>query len=153
MAAVEILNYMKAAAIDVEMDITGFKIRRDRTPDLDLRKHSFDLAPSGVTDTLAVSLRRYEQDLELAVIAADFQNHAAELLSVANNSVSVAAVNALLYCFSGDYLSVLFKMIVAQPKFFQRSVIERLLIVEYKSFSVVGMQGNKLYFSHNNFTS
>ena len=113
MVTVEELNDMESAAIDVKVDISRFKIRRDRTPNLDLRIHSFDLTPSDVPDTFAVSLRRYKQYFELTSIAFDFQNNAADLLPVTNNTVSCAAVNTLFDCLTGDYLSVLFKMIIS----------------------------------------
>lgn len=102
MVTVEELNDMKTAAIDVKVDIPRFKIRRYRFPNLDLRIHSFDLTPSGVTDTFAVSLRRYKQYFQLAVIAVDFQNNPANLLLITNNAVSYAAVNTLFACLKTD---------------------------------------------------
>ena len=64
MMTVEKLDDVKAAAVDVKMDIALLKIRCDGFPYLDLRKHPLNFAPCGVADTLAVNARRNEKQLQ-----------------------------------------------------------------------------------------
>ena len=139
---------MKTAAIDIEMDIPLFKIRSDCLPDLHLRVQLFHLAPCGITNTLAVNEGRNKEYLKISPLTFDLQYHAADILIVTHDSVSLAAINRPLYRITGNYLPILLKMIVTPPEFLKRTVIERLLIIKDKLFSVEIFQFFKLYFRH-----
>ena len=87
MVAVEEFNDMKAAAVDIKVDIALFKIRRDGLPNLYLRIHLLDLAPCGIADTLAVDMRRYKEQIEITFIAVDAYNCPADDFSITENTV------------------------------------------------------------------
>ena len=60
MPAVEELDDVEAALVDVKMDVPLFKIRSAGLPDLGLGVHALDLLPSCKADTLAVRVGRDE---------------------------------------------------------------------------------------------
>ena len=118
------------------MDITLFKIGRDRLPDLHLRVQLFYLAPSRIADTLAVHTGGNKKNLKVSPLAFDLQYHTADVLTVIHNTVSLTAINRPLYRLTGNDLSVLFKTVVTFAEFVQCAIIERILIVKDKLFSV-----------------
>ena len=127
---------IEKAAIGVEMYIPLFKIGRDRLPDLHLRVQLFHLAPSRIADTLAVHTGRNKKYLQVSPLAFDLQYHTADVLTVIHNTVSLTAINRPLYRLTGNDLSVLFKTVVTFAEFVQCAIIERILIVKDKLFSV-----------------
>ena len=58
MVFVEKLDYLKAAAVDVKVNVAFFKVRRNCFPFLYLRIHSLDFLPCGVADAFAVNRGR-----------------------------------------------------------------------------------------------
>ena len=128
-AVIEFHN-MKAAAVHIKMNIPLFKIRSDRLPDLHLQMQLFHLAPSRIADTLAVHMGRNKKNLKISHFSFDLKYHTANILTVTNYAVGFSAVNRLFYRLTGNDLFVFFKMIVPASEFLQRSVIERLLIIE-----------------------
>lgn len=101
MVTVEELDDMKAAAVDVKVDIALFKVRSDSLPYLHLRVHSLDLTPCGITDTLAVNTRRNKEQLQIALISADTDNNSACGFSVTNNAIRFAFADCFLYRCAG----------------------------------------------------
>ena len=134
---VEKFDDMKSAAIDIEMDVTLLKIRRDSFPDFYFGMKLFDLAPCCIADAFAVCLRRYEKYFKITAPAVGRYYDTADFLSVEYDAVRFAAVDRMLYRFTRDYLIVFFLMIVAQSEFLKRAVIERFLIIEYELLAVV----------------
>ena len=140
MMTVEKLDDMKTAAVDIKVDISFFEIRSDSFPNPDLRIHTLNLAPRGVADTLAVSTRRYKEQLQIAFIAFNTDNRTSGCFSVTNNTVCLAVDDRFLDRSAGNDLSVLLKVFVAQPKLLCRSVSERLLIVENELIFILSPQ-------------
>ena len=89
MVSVEELDDMKSAAVDVEVDITLFKIRRDGLPDLHLRIHSLNLTPRGIADTFAVDMRRYKKQIQISLVTVNTDNSSACDFSVIENTVRI----------------------------------------------------------------
>ena len=58
MVFVEKLDYLKAAAVDVKVNVALFKIRRNCFPFLHLRIHSLDFLSCGAADAFAVNRGR-----------------------------------------------------------------------------------------------
>ena len=54
MMAVEELDDMKAAFIDIEMDVPGFEVWSTGLPDFCFRIQAFNFLPGGIADALAV---------------------------------------------------------------------------------------------------
>ena len=142
---VEKLHDLKAAAVDVKMDIAFLKIRRDSFPYLVLRVHPLNFAPRGIADTLAVSARRNEKQLQIALIAVDAYNDSARNLSVTDNAVSLAVFYGVFYCCVRDNLAVLLKVIIPHAELLSRAVAERLLIVKDKLLFVIICKRGQLY--------
>ena len=136
-------DYMKAAAVDIEMDVANFKIRRDGLPNLDFGVELFYFTPRSISDALAVYLRRNEKQLQIARVPSTLIT-----TPVLHYPVCFAAVNGMFNSFAGYDLAVIFKMIVAAPEFFKRTVIECLLIIVYELLPIIRSQWNKYYFCH-----
>ena len=138
---------LKAALVDVEMDIALLKIGCAGLPNLRFRVQSLNRLPRAVADALGVLLRGNEQDLQLVVMRffVDLQNNASNPSAIQNNAVSLAIgrVNTTLDGFARDDLSVKIKMGVTLAEFLDRSVLERPLIVKDKLLTVVCCEGNK----------
>ena len=73
------LNDMKSAAIDIEMDIALFELRRDRFPDLYFGVQLLHRAPCGVSNAFAVYFRRHKQYFMIAAFAVGRYYHSADL--------------------------------------------------------------------------
>lgn len=142
------MSVTESAAIDIEVYITLFKIRRNGFPDRDLRMHCFDFTPCRISDAFAVNVRRYEQQFKLTVIVFCFDNNTVDRFIVLYDPESCTLVDRTGNRLMGDDLAVLFKMIVPLTKLFQCTVIECFLIVPYKLLSVGRFKRNKLYFCH-----
>lgn len=67
MVAVVKLHNMETAAVHIEVNVPLLKIRRDGLPDLHLRMQLFHLAPCRIPDSLAMNIRRNEENLQIAV--------------------------------------------------------------------------------------
>ena len=83
---------MKAAAVDIEMDIPLFKIRSDRLPHLHLWMQLFNLAPCSIADTLAVNIGRNKENFKISPIAFDLNYYAADVLTVTYYAVGLTAI-------------------------------------------------------------
>ena len=140
MVTVEKLHDVEAAAVDIEVDIPLFKIRRNGFPDRYFRVQPFHRAPGSVADALAVRLRRNEQQIEVAARAVHADDHAADGLTVLHDAVRLPAVDGVFDRLARNDLAVFFKVIVAAAELFQRAVVERFLIVKNELFPVVGGQ-------------
>ncbi|WP_211221536.1 hypothetical protein [Selenomonas ruminantium] len=57
--------------------------------------------------------------------------------------MDASIINGFFYSGLGDNLATSFNVIIMKVKFFHGSVIKSILIVAYKLFPVIGLQGNK----------
>ena len=141
---------LKAAFIDVEMDIPLFKIWRTGFPNLGFRVQSFNGKPRAISDPSAVRLGQDKKDLKVVVIVffVDLQYYAADVLAVNHNAVCfiVRIVDAMLDRLAGNDLTFKVHVIVTLAKFYERTVLERPLIVNDKLLAVVSRQRNESYF-------
>ena len=141
---------VKAAFVDIKMNIALFKIGRAGRPDFGFGVQSFHGKPSAVADAFAVFLRRNEKKLQLVVMClfVDFQHHTANLSVIIQNPICLAVgrINALLNRRTGNDFAVLLKMIVPQTEFFRRTILERLLIIKNELLTVIRLQRCKGYF-------
>ena len=78
----------------------------------------------------------------------DFQHYTANLSAIIQNPIclAVGCINALLNRRTGNDFAVLLKMIVPQPEFFNRTILERLLIIKNKLLTILRFQRGKGYF-------
>ena len=77
---------MKPAAIDIEVYITLFKIRRNSLPDSDLRMHCFYRTPRCVSNAFAVNGRRNKKQFQLAEIVFCSDNDTAHRFVILHDS-------------------------------------------------------------------
>ena len=133
------LNDMKTAAIDVKVDIALFKVRCDGFPYLHLRINPLNFTPCGIADTLAVDMRRYKQQLQIALVTIHTDNSSACDFSVTNNTVRVSFADCFLYRCAGDDLAVFLIVFVTQSELLDCAVVERLLIVKNELLSVISL--------------
>ncbi len=131
------LNDMKSAAIDIEMDIALFEIRRDRFPDLYFGVQLLYRAPCGVSNAFAVYFRRDIQYFKITVFAVCRYYNSSDFFAFKDYPIRFAAVYLVLYRFAGNDLIIFFIMVIAQSEFLKRAVIESLLIVEYELLAVI----------------
>ena len=132
---------LKAAFIDVEMDIPLFKIWRTSLPHLGFGVQSLNGKPRAIANSSAVRIGRNEKDLQVVVISfpVDLQYNSSNVFTVNDNSVSfiIRIIDAIFNRLAGNDLSVKINMIVALTKFNHRAVLERPLIVKNKLLAVV----------------
>ena len=83
---------LKAALVDVEMDIALLKIGCAGLPNLRFRVQSLNRLPRAITDALCVLLGGNEQNLQLVVMCflVDPQDYTANTLAVDNDAVGLA---------------------------------------------------------------
>ncbi len=67
MLLVVILNNMKSALVDIEVDVPLFKIRSTSLPNFRFRVKSFYLRPNGLTYTLALNTMLHIQEIQMVV--------------------------------------------------------------------------------------
>ena len=68
MMAVEEFDYVEAASVDIEVDVSCLEIRRAGLPDLCLRIEPFDLLPRSLAQPFAVRCRVDEQQVQMVVL-------------------------------------------------------------------------------------
>ena len=133
------------------MDIALFKIWRAGCPDLGSGVQSLHGKPSAIANAFAVFLRRNEKKLQLVMMCffIDFQHYTANLSAIIQNSIclAVGCINALLNRRTGNDFAVLLKMIVPQPEFFNRTILERLLIIKNELLTVIRFQRARVTFA------
>ena len=67
MLFVEILDNVKSALVDIEVDIPLFKIRSTCLPNFCFGVKSFNLSPNGLTYTLALNAMLHIQEIQMVV--------------------------------------------------------------------------------------
>ena len=149
MMAVEELNDMKPAAVNIKMNISTLKIRCNGFPYFYFRVQFFDCAPGGIADSPAVNFWGNKQKFKVPLITFDPDDHAADRLSILHDPISLPFINGSLNGLPGDDLTFLFEMIIPAAEFFQCTVIKCFLIIRYELFPIVGGQWGKYYFRHN----
>jgi hypothetical protein len=144
------LVYLKAAFVNVEVDIPLLKIWRAGLPHLGFGVQSLNGKPRAVSYSSTVRIGRNEKDLKMIVIRffVDLQYHAADVFAVNHNAVCfiVRIVDALLDRLAGNDLTFKVHVIVTLAKFYECTVLERPLIVNDKLLAVVSRQRNESYF-------
>ena len=83
---------LKAALVNVKMNVTLLKIRRAGLPNLGFGVQSLNCEPRSVADPLCVLFGRDKQNLEFVVVAlfVDFQNNTTNSLATNNDAVGLA---------------------------------------------------------------
>ena len=56
---------METASVDIEMDVSGFKVRGDRLPDFNIWVEFLNFAPCRITYALAVTLGKSKKDIAI----------------------------------------------------------------------------------------
>ena len=144
------LIYLKAAFVNVEVDIPLLKIWCAGLPHLGFGVQSLNGKPRAVSYSSAVRIGRNKKDLKMIVIRffVDLQYHAADVFAVNHNAVCfiVRIVDAMLDRLAGNNLTFKVHMIVTLAEFYECTVLERPLIVNDKLLAVVSRQRNEIYF-------
>ena len=143
MAVIEFDN-VETASINVEVNIPFLKVGRDSFPYRHFRMQLFHRAPGGIADAPAVRFGRDKQKIEIASHTVYSDNDAADSLPVLHDPISLAAINGLFDGLAGDdFVLLLLEVVIAATEFFQCTVIERLLIIQYVLVSVIRSQRNQ----------
>ena len=91
---------LKAALVDVKMDVPLLKIRRAGLPDHRLGMQRLDRLPRAKANALAVLVGRRKEDLQMVVVRfpVDLEDHAPHALAVRDNAIGlvVGRVDATL---------------------------------------------------------
>ncbi len=148
MVAVEKLHDMKPAAVDVKMYIAFLKIRCYGFPNLNLMMQFFNRTPGGIANTFAVNFWRNKQQFEIPSVSINFDDCAANRLSVPHDPISFPFFNGSLNGLPGNDLTIIFEMIISASEFFQCTVIKCFLIIRYELFPIIGSEWYKYYFRH-----
>ena len=134
------LDNMESATVDIEMNVTLFKIWGHRFPHTNLWVHTFHLTPGCISDSTAMDMGRYEQKFQLSTecIFIDANHYATYDLTIFGNAVSLSiwGINSLFNGVTGDDLAILFKVVITQSELFCGSIFKSLLIVEDKLVAV-----------------
>ena len=118
---------LETTFVDVEMDISFFKIRGAGFPHFRFGVEGFHCLPRAVTDAFGVLFGRNKEDFQFVVVSlvVDFEDHTADLSAVQHNAVSFAirSVNTTLDGSPRNDLAVIVDMVVPLTEFFQRTIL------------------------------
>lgn len=95
MVTVVKLYNMKATTIDIEMDISCFKIWRYGFPDFNFRMEFLDCAPCCIPDAFAMHFGRYKQQVEISVLSIYLDNYATDRSPFLHDPISHATIDGL----------------------------------------------------------
>ena len=145
MARIIELNDLKAALVNVKMDVARFKIRRDRFPDFDFWIDLLNRSPGSFANSVTMHGWIDKQQFQTAMITFNVYNGPACFLTILPDTIGRALINTVLNRLARDYLVALFKLVVALAKFCQRAISKGPLIVFNKSFTILWLQQNQFY--------
>ena len=131
------LNNVKATPVDVEVDISCFKIRRDCFPDFYFGMKFLDFTPGFVSDTLAMAGRGYEQDIQISPVSISPKDHSTYYFAIRYYTICFAGLDRSLDRFAGDDLFIFFEMIVPTAEFLKSAIIKGFLIIQDELVSVL----------------
>ena len=134
MVFVKKLHNVKAATIDIKMNIALFKIRCDRFPHFHFRVHFFDSAPSGISYAFAMDSRGNKKKIKVAFFTVNFNHQAADFLPILYDAVGFTAVNGLLNRIPRNDLPFFLEVVIPKTEFFHRTIIKGFLIIQNELF-------------------
>ena len=137
MMTVEKLHNPETAAVDVEMNVSFFKVRSYRFPKFYFRMHFFNGTPGSVSNSEAVSLRRHKQEIQISVLSVGLYDHSSDFFITEHDAVCLAGINGVRDGFMRNDFTVFLEMVIPETEFLRGPVSEGFLIVFYKLFSVI----------------
>ena len=110
------LIYPESAFVDVEMNITLFKIRGASHPNLRFWMQGFNSLPCTVTDAFAMLIGQSKENFQFIVMCffVDFENHTTYISAIKHDAIGfvVCIIYASFDGFTGDDLAIIVNMIV-----------------------------------------
>lgn len=135
---------LESEPVYIEVDVSLLEVRSVRSPDVDLRKQSFDFGPCRLSDALAVRGGIYEKNIQGTFVRLfiDNENKSSDNAPITQNAVSPRA-KGLKACkdgLSGYDFAIFPKMRIAQSELLGCAVSEGLLVVANELIAVAIMQ-------------